>query len=155
MAALGAAFWPLALARELDDAILDIRFNELDVAAIVFESAGDGAAALAHDEFLDLNHDHWLAREIRLKWKRVLKRIDLTSRSLVALVAPGSCFAGTLAEIVLAADRSYMLVGQRDGDNRPPATLALSEANFGWYPMANGLSRLATRFLGEEKPLDA
>src|SRR5712691_1492946 len=126
MAALGAAFWPLALARELDDAILDIRLNELDVAAIVFESAGDGAAVLAYDAFLDLNRDHWLAREIRLKWKRVLKRVDLTSRTLVALVTPGSCFAGTLAELVLAADRSYMLIGERDG-NRPPATLALSE----------------------------
>ncbi len=154
MAAQGATFWPLALARELDDAILDIRLNELDAAAIVFESAGDPAAVLAYDAFLDLNRDHWLAREIRLKWKRVLKRIDLTSRSLVAIVAPGSCFAGTLAEIVFAADRSYMLIGQREGDNRPPATLALSEANFDWYPMSNGLTRLATRFLGEEKPLD-
>src|SRR5712691_11321529 len=137
MAALGAAFWPLALARELDDAILDIRFNELDVAAIVFESAGDGAAVLAYDAFLDLNRDHWLAREIRLKWKRVLKRVDLTSRTLVALVAPGSCFAGTLAEIVLAADRSYMLIGQLAGDNKPPATLALAAVNFGAYPMSN------------------
>ena len=120
MAAQGSAFWPLALARELDDAILDIRINEFDVAAIVFKSEGDPAAVLAYDKFLDANKDHWLAREIRLKWKRVLKRVDLTSRTLVTLIEPGSCFAGTLAELIFAADRAYMLVGQRDGDNRPP-----------------------------------
>ena len=154
MAAQGAAFWPLALARELDDAILDIRLNEVDLAALVFKSVGDGEAVLAYDRFLDLNRDHWLAREIRLKWKRVLSRIDLTSRTLVALVEPGSCFAGTLAELALAADRAYMLVGQRDGDNRPPATLALAEPNFDAYPMANGITRLASRFLGREAPLD-
>jgi benzoyl-CoA-dihydrodiol lyase len=154
MAAQGAAFWPLALARELDDAILDIRLNEVDLAALVFKSVGDGEAVLAYDRFLDLNRDHWLAREIRLKWKRVLSRIDLTSRTLVALVEPGSCFAGTLAELVLAADRAYMLVGQRDGDNRPPATLALAEPNFDAYPMANGITRLTSRFLGREAPLD-
>ena len=85
---------------------------------------------LAYDAFLDANKDHWLAREIRLYWKRVLKRVDLTSRSLVALIEPGSCFAGTLAELVFAADRSYMLIGQLDGDNRPPATLALGRRQF-------------------------
>ena len=154
MAKLGAAFWPLALARELDDAILDIRLNEPDLAALVFKSEGDGAAVLAYDDFLQLNREHWLAREIRLKWKRVLKRIDLTSRTLVALVEPGSCFAGTLAELVFAADRSYMLVGEREGDNRKPAALALAEANFDAYPMANGITRLASRFLGQEAPLD-
>jgi len=154
MVAQGAAFWPLALARELDDAILDIRLNEVDLAALVFKSAGDGETVLAYDRFLELNRDNWLAREIRLKWKRVLSRVDLTSRTLVALVEPGSCFAGTLAELLLAADRSYMLVGQRDGDNRPPATLALAEANFDAYPMANGITRLTSRFLGREAPLD-
>jgi benzoyl-CoA-dihydrodiol lyase len=154
MTAQGAAFWPLALARELDDAILDIRLNEPDLAALVFKSEGDSVAVLAYDRFLELNRDHWLTREIRLKWKRVLKRIDLTSRTLVALVEPGSCFAGTLAELVLAADRSYMLVGQHDGDNRPPATLALAEASFDAYPMPNGITRLASRFLGQEAPLD-
>ena len=110
----GAAFWPLRLARELDDAILDIRVNEFDVAAIVFKSSGDPAEVLAYDAFLDANKDHWLAREIRTYWKRVLKRVDLTSRSLVALIEPGSCFAGTLAELVFATDRSYMLIGQRE-----------------------------------------
>src|SRR5262249_41036086 len=116
--------------------------------------AGDPAAVLAYDAFLDKNKDHWLAREIRLKWKRVLKRVDLTSRTLVTLVEPGSCFAGTLADLVFAADRSYMLVGRRDGDNPPPATIALASANFGDYPMSNGLTRLASRFLGEPSALD-
>jgi benzoyl-CoA-dihydrodiol lyase len=155
MGAQGAAFWPLALARELDDAILDIRLNEPDIAALVFKSEGDGAAVVAYDDFLEVNREHWLAREITLKWKRVLKRIDLTSRTLVALVEPGSCFAGTLAELVLAADRSYMLIGEADGGNRPPATLMLSEMNVDAYPMSNGLTRLDSRFLGRTAPIDA
>ena len=166
IAALGAAFWPLQLARELDDAILHIRLNELDVAAIVFKSSGDAAEVMAYEKLLDANSNHWLVREIRLLWKRVLKRIDVTSRSLVTLIEPGSCFAGTLAEIAFASDRSYMLLGQRDGDNKPPAAIVLSAANFGVYPMANGLTRLGSRFLGNpaaieaaksevEKPLDA
>ena len=129
MVAQGAEFWPLALARELDDAILDIRNNEFDVAAIVFKSEGDPRAVLDYDTLLDREAKQWFAREVRLKWKRVLKRIDLTSRSLVALIEPGSCFAGTLAEIVFAADRSYMLIGQKDGDNRPPAVLLLGDVN--------------------------
>ena len=94
----GAQFWPLRLVRELDDAILDIRANEFDTAAIIFKSSGDPAQVLAYDQFLEANKKHWLAREIRAFWKRVLKRVDLTSRSLVALVELGSCFAGTLAE---------------------------------------------------------
>ncbi|HEX4041351.1 MAG TPA: 2,3-epoxybenzoyl-CoA dihydrolase [Xanthobacteraceae bacterium] len=149
MAALGAGFWPLALARELDDAILNIRLNELDVAAIVFKSAGDSAQVLAYDAFIDANKTHWLAREIRLFWKRVFKRVDLTSRSLVALIEPGSCFAGTLAELCFASDRSYMLAGTRDGDNNPPAAIALGDVNFGAYPMSNGLTRLQCRFLAD------
>ncbi len=154
MTAQGAAFWPLALARELDDAILDIRLNEPDIVALVFKSEGNAEAVLAHDAFLEVNRDHWLAREIRLKWKRVLKRIDLTSRTLVTLVEPGSCFAGTLAELVFAADRSYALIGEKEGDNRPPATIALSDMNFDAYPMSNGLTRLDSRFLGEEAAID-
>jgi benzoyl-CoA-dihydrodiol lyase len=145
----GARFWPLALARELDDAILDIRANEFDIATIVFKSSGDPAQVLAYDDFLAANKDHWLAREIRSLWKRTLKRVDLTSRSLVALIEPGSCFAGTLAELVFATDRSYMLIGKLHGDNKPPATIALAEINFGAYPMSNGLSRLASRFLAD------
>ena len=155
MAAQGAEFWPLRLVRELDDAILDIRLNEFDTAAIVFKSEGDPEAVLAYDKFLQANTKHWLAREIALKWKRVLKRVDLTSRSLVTLIEPGSCFAGTLAELVFAADRSYMLIGRMDGDNRPPATIILGEANSaGHLPMSNGLSRLATRFLGEPQSVE-
>jgi benzoyl-CoA-dihydrodiol lyase len=154
MVAEGADFWPLRLARELDDAILDIRANELSTAAIVFKSSGDPRGALAYDAFLDAEREHWLAREIRALWKRVLKRVDLTSRSLVTLVEPGSCFAGTLAELVLAADRSYMLIGTRAGDDRPPAAIALADVNFGAYPMSNGLSRLASRFLADPADLD-
>jgi benzoyl-CoA-dihydrodiol lyase len=150
----GAAFWPLRLARELDDAILDIRANEFDVAVILFKSSGDPAQVLAYDQFLDANKDRWLAREIRNLWKRTLKRVDLTSRSLVALVEPGSCFAGTLAELVFASDRSYMLIGKLEGDNKPPATLALADVNFGAFPMCNGLSRLASRFLADPADLD-
>ena len=155
MVARGASFWPLQLARELDDAILDIRFNELDVAAIVFKLEGDARAVLDHDAFLDAHAAHWLAREIRLKWRRVLKRIDLTARSLVALLEPGSCFAGTLAEIAFAADRSYMRIGTIDGDNRAPAAITLGAVNFGALTMCNGLSRLATRFLGEPAMVEA
>jgi benzoyl-CoA-dihydrodiol lyase len=154
MVAQGAQFWPLRLARELDDAVLDIRANEYDVAAIVFKSSGDPGQVLAYDSFLEANRSHWLAHEVRGLWKRVLKRIDLTSRSLVAMVEPGSCFAGTLAELVLATDRSYMLIGNRAGDNRPPAVLTLAEVNFGAYPMPNGLSRLASRFLADPAQIE-
>ncbi|MFZ1102889.1 MAG: 2,3-epoxybenzoyl-CoA dihydrolase [Hyphomicrobiaceae bacterium] len=145
----GAQFWPLRLARELDDAILHLRLNEGEAGVLIFKSQGDPAQVLAYDAFLDANKSHWLAREILHYWKRTLKRIDLTSRSLVALIEPGSCFAGTLAEIAFASDRSFMLIGGFEGDNRPPATLTLSTLNFGPYPMSNGLTRLATRFLGE------
>jgi benzoyl-CoA-dihydrodiol lyase len=150
----GAQFWPLRLARELDNAILDLRLNELDTAAIIFKSAGDPEQVVAYDRFLDANQAHWLAREIRALWKRVLKRVDLTSRSLVALIEPGSCFAGTLAELVFATDRSYMLIGKLHGDNKPPAALALADVNFGAYPMSNGLSRLASRFLADPTDVD-
>jgi benzoyl-CoA-dihydrodiol lyase len=151
----GAYFWPLRLSRELDDALLDLRANERDIGTLIFKSAGDPGRVLAYDAFLEANSAHWLAREILHQWKRVLKRIDLTSRSLVALVEPGSCFAGTLAEIVFASDRSFMLIGTEKGDNRPAATMALSSLNFGAYPMSNGLTRLATRFLGEPVRVDA
>ena len=154
MTKLGADFWPLRLARELDDAILDIRTNEGDIAVVVFKSEGDPAQVLAYDAFLEANKSNWLAREIRHYWKRVLKRIDLTSRSLVAIIEPGSCFAGTLAEITFACDRSYMLIGQLNGGNRPPAAIALSALNFGAYPMPNGISRLESRFLEDKAALD-
>src|ERR1700720_2448823 len=155
MVELGSEFWPLRLARGLDDAILDIRANELGVAAIRFTSSGDPAQVLSYDRFLDAHAQHWLAREVRSLWKRVLKRVDLTSRSLVTLVEPGSCFAGTLAELVLAADRSYMLIGRHEGDNRPVAGLCLGNVSFGAYPMSNGLSRLESRFLANPADVDA
>jgi benzoyl-CoA-dihydrodiol lyase len=155
MQAQGASFWPLQIARELDDAILHLRLNELDVAALVFRSEGDPARVLAFDAFLQANASNWLANEITHYWKRVLKRVDVTSRTLVALVEPGSCFAGTLAELVFAADRSYMLIGQRDGDNRSQATLTLGAANFGPLPMCNGLTRLQSRFYRDDAAIDA
>jgi benzoyl-CoA-dihydrodiol lyase len=154
MVVLGAAFWPLKLARELDDAILNIRLNEFDVAAIVFKSFGDPGRVMAYEQFLDANKDHWLSREIRHFWKRVLKRVDLTSRSLVTLIEPGSCFAGTLAELVFASDRSYMFLGTREGDNKPPSAITLADANFGPYPMSNGLTRLGSRFLADTADLE-
>jgi benzoyl-CoA-dihydrodiol lyase len=154
MIAQGAAFWPLQVARELDDAILHLRINELQIAMIVFKSHGDPARLLAYDNFLEANKAHWLVNEIRQYWKRVLKRIDVTSRTLVALVEPGSCFAGTLAELVLAADRSYMLIGTRQGDNRPAPTIQLSKLNFGAYPMSHGLTRLQSRFQANPSDLE-
>jgi benzoyl-CoA-dihydrodiol lyase len=149
MVKAGAAFWPLQLARELDDAILHLRNNEYEIGTLVFKSSGDTDLVLAHDAFLESHASHWLAHEIRQLWKCVLKRIDVTSRSLVAFIEPGSCFAGTLAEIAFACDRAYMLAGQFEGDNRPPAVMALSSANFGVYPMSNAITRLQSRFLAE------
>jgi benzoyl-CoA-dihydrodiol lyase len=152
---LGDQFWPLRLARELDDALLEIRFNELEVAVVQFKSAGDPAMVLAYDDFMDSNGKHWLMRELLLYWRRVLKRVDLTSRTLAVMAEPGSCFAGTLAELLFAADRSYMADGQFEGDNRPEATIALGPLNFGAYPMSNGITRLETRFLGEPEAVEA
>src|SRR6201999_2691977 len=154
MIAQGASFWPLQVARELDDAILHLRINELEVALLVFKSHGDPANVLGYDAFLDANKAHWLVNEVRQFWKRVLKRIDVTSRTLVTLVEPGSCFAGTLAELVFAADRSYMLIGSRQGDNRPPPAIQLSSMNFGPYPMSHGLTRLESRFQADAGDVD-
>ena len=144
----GDQTWMLRCARELDDAILHLRINELEIGILKFAAQGDPGKVVAHERLLLDNRHDWLANEILLYWKRVLKRIDLTSRSLVALIRPGSCFAGTLAEILFAADRSYMAEGKFEGDNHPAATLTLTEANFGPHPMSNGLTRLETRFLG-------
>jgi benzoyl-CoA-dihydrodiol lyase len=154
MIALGAKFWPLQVARELDDAILHLRINELETAMLVFKSHGDRANVLACDAFLEANKAHWLVNEVRQYWKRVLKRIDVTSRTLVTLVEPGSCFAGTLAELVFAADRSYMLIGQKRGDNRAPPTIELSAMNFGPYPLCPGLTRLHPRFQADPSDLE-
>ncbi len=150
----GASFWPLQVARELDDAILHLRINELETAMLVFKSHGDRANVLACDVLLEANKSHWLVNEIRQYWKRVLKRIDVTSRTLVTLIEPGSCFAGTLAELVFAADRSYMLIGQKQGDNRAPPAIELTPMNFGPYPMSHGLTRLQSRFQADVSDLD-
>src|SRR5258708_21066660 len=154
MIAQGAAFWPLQVARELDDAILHLRINELEIAMLVFKSHGERGHILACDAFLEANKAHWLVNGIRQYWKRVLKRIDVTSRTLVTLVEPGSCFVGTLAELVFAADRSYMLIGQQQGDNRAPPTIELSAMNFGPYPMSHGLTRLQSRFQADPTDMD-
>jgi benzoyl-CoA-dihydrodiol lyase len=152
--ALGAAFWPLAVARELEDAILNLRFNEPQVGLVLLRTEGGAQAVLEHDALLAGADGDWLMREVRHYLKRVLKRIDVTAKSLVALIEPGSCFAGTLAELAFAADRSFMLVGTREGDNQPPGSIVLGEANFGRYPMGNGLTRLQTRFLGEPESVE-
>ena len=152
--AAGADFWPLAMARELDDAMLHLRLNEPELGILVFRSEGDPSAVLAADALLDVHADDWFVREIRLYLKRVFKRVDLTARTLFTLVEPGSCFAGSLAELVFAADRAFMFSGTRAGDNRPAAMLRLSGLNFGGLPMSNGLSRLETRFLGEPDSLE-
>ena len=152
--AAGASFWPLALARDFDDAMMHLRLNETEIGTWVLHSQGDAALVEAYDALLAKEAGNWLVREIVLYWKRTLKRLDVSSRSLIALVEPGSCFAGTLFELVLAADRSYMLDGTFDGSNLPAATLRLTGMNFGPYPMGNGLTRLGTRFLSEPRHVD-
>ena len=153
--AQGIDFWPLALARELDDAILHLRTNEAEIGTWVFTTSGDGAMVEAADAALLDNPGDWLARETLLYLKRVFKRIDVTSRSIITLVEPGSCFTGSLLELLLAADRSFMLDGVMEGDNRPPATVRPGPMNFGPLPMCNGLTRLETRFLDDADAVQA
>jgi benzoyl-CoA-dihydrodiol lyase len=141
---LDATFWTLAMTRELDDLILDLRTNETELGTWVLRSEGDSAAVLAHDQFLLDHADDWRANEIVHYLKRTLKRLDVTSRSLVALIEPGSCFAGSLLELALAADR--------DAD---PATITVGAMNLGPLPMGNGLTRLKTRFLDDDAALTA
>ncbi len=146
----GASAWIVAAVRELDDAILHLRFNEPDIGTWVFHARGDPGAVLAAEEVVAEHPDDWLVREVRLYWARTLKRLDVSSRTLLTLVEPGSCFAGTLVDLLLASDRSLMLDGTLDDGDLPAPTITLSAANDGWYPMANGLSRLATRFWGRD-----
>jgi benzoyl-CoA-dihydrodiol lyase len=143
---VGSSYWPLAVARELDDAILHLRFNHPTVGLLVFRTQGNPEAVLEVDRVLDRNSDHWLVREILLKLRRTFKRIDQTARSLFAFIEPGSCFVGTLFELALAADRSYMLA-----DPARPTRIGLGPLNDRRFPMGNGLSRLETRFLGEPR----
>jgi benzoyl-CoA-dihydrodiol lyase len=142
--AAGVAWWPLQMQRELDDAILNLRTNELEIGTWVLRTQGDANLVMQADAVLDALKDHWLVRETTGALRRTLARIDVTSRSLVALVDQGSCFAGTLYELALACDRIYML-DLPDSPDAAPA-LQLGAANFGRYPMVNGLTRLQTRF---------
>lgn len=150
---LGTTFWPLALARDLDDAILHLRLNELEIGSWIFKSEGEMERVDAYDALLNDLSDDWLVREITLYWKRTMKRLDVSSRTLLAFIEPGSCFSGFLCEILFAADRVYLLDGQFDGDGRKPPTIKLSASNFGTYLMANDLSRLEARFYGEPERL--
>ncbi len=145
--ASGADFWPLAMARELDDLILHLRTNEEEIGVWILRTAGRADLVEAFDRALEHHASDWLVREVRLYVKRVCKRLDVSARSIFALIEPGSCFVGTLLELALAADRSYMLDGAREGDAAEPARLRLTALNFGAYPMVNGLARLASRFL--------
>ncbi len=142
----GDAWWPLAFARELDDAILMLRTNEPALGLLLLRTEGDPAAVLAVDRMLLAQREHWLVRETIGFLRRALARLDVTSRSLYAIVDRGSCFAGTLLELALAADRTYMLA-LAEGADAP--TIALGATNFGLYPVVNGLSRLDTRFEGD------
>jgi len=152
--AQGDQAYMLRLAREFDDAILHLRLNEMEAGLWEFQTQGDPEKFAQHEALLFANKDHWLAKEVLQYWKRVLKRVDVTSRSLVALVEHGSCYTGILAELLFAVDRSYMMEDEFEGDNRPIATVTLTEANFGPFPMANDLTRLETRFLGEPETVD-
>jgi benzoyl-CoA-dihydrodiol lyase len=160
---LGAEFWTLAVTRALDDLILDLRTNEPELGLWVLRTLGEPARVLAHDWFLLDHHDDWLANEILQYLKRTLKRLDVTSRTLFAFIEPGSCFAGSLLELALAADRSYHLDGFPDDDpSEPaptsptgPATIILGDMNVGPLPMGNGLTRLQSRFFGDADALAA
>jgi benzoyl-CoA-dihydrodiol lyase len=155
--AQGAASWALAVVRELDDAILRLRINEPGLGTWLLKTEGDPAKVTATSALLLANAGDWLVNEIIQYWKRTLRRLDTTSRSLIALIEPGSCFAGPLLEVALAADRQYMLDGvfeAPDGQARP-AVLRLDDFNDGVLPMSNGLSRLAVRFLRHDADLAA
>ena len=152
--AAGANYWPLAMARELDDAIMHLSFNELELGTWVLRTKGDADKLLTVDQTLIQHQEHWLVREIILNLKRVFKRLDLVARSLVALIEPGSCFTGTLLELVLAADRSYMLDGTFEDTDEVPAILRPTEMNFGALPMCNDLTRLQTRFIDDAENVE-
>ena len=145
----GVDFWPLAVARALDDALLHLRFNEPTLGTLIIKTSGDGGRIPAYDALLIENQDDWLAREILLYLQRTYKRLDVTSRTTFAFVEPGSCFVGMLADLLFAVDRTYILDGQPD--DRPAPTIQLSELSFGALRMANGLTRLETRFLDDDE----
>ena len=148
----GAAWWPLAMARELDDAILLLRTNELEIGTWILKTSGDSAHVMAADATLERHRSHWFVRETIGMLRRTLARLETTSRTLFALVEPGSCFAGTLLELALAADRTYMIALPAESPSAPP-TITLSAMNFGPYPRVNAQTRLAARFYDEAGPL--
>ena len=147
----GDGFWPLALTRELDDLILDLRTNELELGSWVVRTSGDPVRVLGYDRLLLDHRDDWLANETIQYLKRTLKRLDVTSRSIIALIEPGSCFAGSLLELALAADRSFQLSGvfEEIDPDADPAAITVGPMNLGPLPMGNGLTRLQTRYLGD------
>jgi benzoyl-CoA-dihydrodiol lyase len=145
----GAEFWPLAMTRELDDLILHLRTNEPELGTWLIRTEGDPDVVLGYERIL--REDHWLANEIVHYYKRTLKRLDVTSRSLIALIEPGSCFAGLLAELAFACDRQYLLDDQEAGE---AGSLVLTESNFGLFPMGNGISRLESRFWGDRSQVE-
>ena len=150
---LGDRFWPLAVARELEDALLHLRVNESRLGLLLITTEGDPDLVTEYDSFLLAHSDDWLVREINLYWRRTLKRLDVTSQTLFALIEPGSCFVGFLGELIFAVDRSYMFEGEREDSDLPPPMVRISGSNFGLLPMANGLTRLQTRFLGDPASL--
>ena len=151
----GDQFWLLRCARELDDILLHLRFNELDLGVIIFSSQGSLNNILFYDNLLHEYSSNWFIKEIKHLWNRTLKRIDVTSRSLVTFIEPGSCFGGFLSEIIFASDRSYMAEGVFENSNDPEAKIALSKSNFNFFKMSNGITRLETRFLNESEKIKA
>jgi benzoyl-CoA-dihydrodiol lyase len=153
----GVDYWPLAVTRALDDLVLRLRTNEPELGTWVFRTRGETDLVLAYDAQLRELAGHWFVNEVNLFHKRLLKRLDVTSRSLIAVIEPGSCFAGILLELALAADRQYMLEGvYEDVDpDATPATIVLTDGNLGTFPMGNGLTRLASRFWGHDADLEA
>src|SRR5205085_11542918 len=145
--------WPLQMARELDDAILSLRINHLDIGTWLLKTQGDPDVVLAADATILQHADHWFVRETVGMLRRTFARLEISSRSLFALIEPGSCFAGTLLELALAADRSYML--SLPGNIEEEPRIVLSQVNFGSYPMVNKRARLVHRFHGETGPVEA
>ena len=150
----GADFWPLALCRQLDDAILHLRTNEKEMGTLIFKTQGNIDTVVDYDDFVYKNQNNWFLRELSLYWRRTLKRIDLSSRTMFTFIEQGSCFAGMLTELLFSADRSYMLKGQFDDDDRPAPSIVLTASNFDSFHMSNGLTRLETRFLGEPESIE-
>ena len=149
----GSDFWLLKCARELDDAILNLRFNELEIGIIVFKTSGKISNVLSYDKLFETYKNQWFINEISYFWTRIFKRIDLTSRTLITLIEPGSCYAGFLSELIFAADRSYMAEGEFEEYDNKEAAIILSNSNFGSFLMSNEMSRIDTRFIGSPEQI--